>query len=281
MFVDLLTPQNIKALLFTACQSTFVGGVEILSVYNKAFNQLVVEFKFDNSPVTIADKNSSKAIVNYLSQIKPSFPIISEEEVIPPLKVRKDWKYFWMVDPLDGTTEFIQNSKNFGVMIALIENKSPLLGAIFFPMYDSLYFGAKGIGSFKLENCSSVFRQGVETFEQVSNLAIKLPLKNSPANYTLVQSKSHLSLADFNYFSKIKRQNKNATFIRLGSCYKFAYLVEGKANEYSRLTKVHEWDMAAGQVIIESAGGVFTAMNGKPLSYNSPKLFIDDFKAVI
>ena len=280
MLTNPISKTSLETLLFSAGQAAYCGGLETLSIYHQPFSKIKVETKPDNSPVTLADKNSSLAIVNYLSQRTPSLPIISEEENLPPFQVRQHWSHFWIVDPLDGTNEFIQKSKHFGVMVSLIENRKPLLGAIFFPLDDCLYLGAKGIGGYKLEQVSTVFKQKSVSLATLLTLATKLPLKRFLPTYTILQSKSHLSAADLHYLNTLKTQKKT-TCIRVGSCLKFAYLVEGRANEYSRFGEVHEWDVAAGQAIIESAGGLFTSIDGKPLIYNSPKLLIDNFKAVI
>ena len=264
--------------LATACRAAYCGGLEILSVHRDLAKGPLFELKDDNSPVTLADIRSNRAIVDYLKAAKPTYPIISEEHPLPTFDIRKSWERFWLIDPLDGTTEFINQSADYGVMVALIENSCPVLGAIFFPLYDDLYFGALGEGAYKLAKCTETLKEPLDV-AVVLERAISLPLKTSLNCYTFLQSKSHLSQNDIDYYNKLKREKKQVEAVQIGSCLKFAYLCEGKANEYSRFSEVHEWDVAAGQAIIESAGGNFKSLQGQPLQYNSKELIIKGFRA--
>lgn len=280
---------NLESLLSVACQAVYSGGLAILSVYDQ---NLDVELKDDDSPVTIADKKSNEAIIFYLnngvskgrrenkSAGYSSLPIISEETPIPDFEIRQHWQRFWMIDPLDGTSEFIKKSVDFGVMIALIENNHPVIGVIFFPLHKTLYFGCKGLGTHLLKNCREVINEKM-TLDKLLNHSTKLPLKPLLPNYTLLQSKTHLTKADEDYVEGLRRQKGNVNVIKLGSCLKFAYLAEGRAHEFSRFTKVHEWDVAAGHALVENAGGTLKSHEGITVTYNNREPMIKSFKATL
>ena len=257
--------------------ASYYGGQEILSVYN---SDIAVEIKADNSPVTIADKKSNRAIVDTLKRFSKTIPIISEELEVPSYNERKHWDRFWIIDPLDGTSEFINQSKDFGVMVALINKKHPIVGSIYFPGYDSMYFAQLNLGAYKLDNCFNHLPKGLgfrDVLKYSTKLGQKEPFKKK---YTILQSKSHLCAADLEYYNQLKNSKDAVESIQLGSCLKFAHLAEGKADEYTRVSNMHEWDVAAGQAIVENAGANFLSFSGEKINYNTESLIIKGFKAV-
>jgi len=223
------------------------AGEAILDIYKR--DDFGIETKSDNSPLTLADKASHNIILKGLRQAYPEIPVLSEEGKNIPYDERKHWSQFWLVDPLDGTKEFIKRNGEFTVNIALIENNFPILGIIYAPDLDILYYGHKGHGAFKRENRNGIIAIHVQT----------------PENGTIaVKSRSHSSEADETFF---KKYNVVDT-ISVGSSLKFCMVAEGKAHIYYRHGPTWEWDTAAGQAIAEAAGARVTDVEGKRLRYN-------------
>jgi 3'(2'), 5'-bisphosphate nucleotidase len=226
----------------------------ILEIYNDKNLFNVVDFKADHSPLTLADKKSHEIIASRLSAHYPEIPILSEEGKDIPYEKRKGWEYFWLVDPLDGTKEFIKRNGEFTINIALIRNRYPVLGIIHVPFQDTTYYAIEGKGAFKIAG-------GKE-----SRLAIN---KNKQGGLTAVQSRSHASDEEEDFY----RKNNVAHFINTGSALKFCMVAEGKADIYYRHGPTMEWDTAAGQAIVEAAGGKVTvADSGERFIYNKEKL---------
>jgi len=173
----------LEELLETAVKASLKGGEEILKVYAQDFE---VEFKSDESPLTMADQNAHNAIEKILTET--SLPILSEEGKSIPYLERKDWGRFWMVDPLDGTKEFVKRNGEFTVNIALIENGISILGVIYVPVSKGLYFAAKGIGAFKAEDVTNF-----NNLDELKVVSKTLPIENSSDEVIIVASRSHLS----------------------------------------------------------------------------------------
>jgi len=249
------------ALLHLAIKAALAAGEDILKVYKTDFS---FERKSDNTPVTIADKAASKSIVKALSV--SGIPSISEEEALPEFKVRKSWERVWIIDPLDGTKEFIKKNGEFTVNIALIKNNAPILGVIYAPVWNKLYFASIDLGSFLSESPELTAQI---SFEALLNASQKLPLQKTPATYTLVASRSHLSHEINQRMKQIKSIYGEVALLHAGSSIKQCWVAEGKAHEYSRLGTTMEWDTAAGQCILEQAGcSLNTFDTNLPLSYN-------------
>ncbi|MFD2210359.1 3'(2'),5'-bisphosphate nucleotidase CysQ [Virgibacillus halophilus] len=224
------------------------AGREILDVYDQDF---LVETKADDSPLTEADRRSQQMIVKGLREAYSKVPILSEEgEEIPYVK-RKNWSMFFLVDPLDGTKEFIRRNGEFTVNIALIEAGYPVMGVIYAPVLDTFYFGKPGLGSFKLEEAS---RAAVADDQALIRQSTRLPVVGSDDIIHVVTSRSHMSKETEAFIGELRRDYE-VDVISAGSSLKFCLVAEGVAGYYPRYAPTMEWDTAAGQAIVEAAGG--------------------------
>jgi len=237
-----------------------LAGNEILRIYNDKSLSSTVDYKSDHSPLTLADEASNAVIVKALSKIYPEIPILSEEEKHTEYAVRKTWNKFWLVDPLDGTKEFIKRNGEFTVNIALIENGFPVLGIIYAPILDKLYIGdVTGSMAYLID------KKGV-----------KIPLKvnNRSTERIAVGSRSHASEEE----AELLKSYDVVETISIGSSLKFCMVAEGKADIYYRHGPTMEWDTAAGQAIVEAAGGTVQSMEtNMRFSYNKENLLNGSF----
>ena len=267
---------NLEKLLLTAIHAAIAAGKEILDVYHTDFD---VEHKKDQSPLTLADKRAHETIVRYLKPL--GIPILSEEGKSIPYAERKQWDQLWIVDPLDGTKEFIKKNDEFTVNIALITQNTPDLGIVYVPVKDNLYFGAIGMGSYKLASAgqhvdinSDPKLSGNGPFQTLMRIARKLPLDNSSRTvFTVMGSRSHPSPALDDYIEKLKQKHDQIEFISAGSSLKICKVAEGAADLYPRLGPTMEWDTAAGHAVVKFAGMVFVEYEtNKALTYNKEDL---------
>ena len=234
-----------KNLLNTAIIAALEASKAILEIYHSgAFD---IEIKGDNSPLTKADTASHNVIMSYLETT--GIPVLSEEGRDIPYQERKDWKQLWIVDPIDGTKEFIKRNGEFTVNIALIENQKPIIGVIFVPVTGALYFSSKEIGAFKV--AVDLDDYDVEVLLLNSN---KLPLQREDYTFTIVASRSHMSLETEEYVQKMRKKHGAVNIISKGSSLKLSMVAEGTADCYPRFAPTMEWDTAAGQAICEHAG---------------------------
>lgn len=255
---------DIKQLLFSAIHASLKGGEAILAVYDSDF---AVEHKEDKSPLTLADKNAHDVISEILKDT--GFPILSEEGNSIEYSERQRWDHFWMVDPLDGTKEFVKRNGEFTVNIALIHNQRSILGVIFVPVTKTLYFAAEGVGSYRFQITDMI----ADNIEGVILQSLKLPLEHSNKKFTVVASRSHLSEETEMFIDGLKTSRKEVDFISSGSSIKLCLVAEGSADVYPRFAPTMEWDTAAGQAICEVAGKkVIDYTTNKPLLYNKPDL---------
>ena len=264
-----------EQLLEIIIRASLKAGSKILEVYEKPFK---VNYKEDESPVTQADVKASEVISQELAQTQ--IPVISEEENIPDYETRKNYKRVWLVDPLDGTKEFVKKNGEFSVNIGLIENNFPLLGVVYMPVLKEIYFAAPEIGAYKTEH--AIFAQhDVSKFslEELISRSQKLPFQK-PHLYTIVASRSHLCKDTYAHLQKMKMEKGDTNIIYSGSSVKMCWVAEGKAQEYPRFGRTMEWDTAAGQAIVECAGGEFLNLGSKKrLDYNKPNLENPEFIA--
>lgn len=233
------------------------AGSAILDYYD---DDIEVTSKDDDSPLTKADMAAHYIIVDGLEQLDPNTPIISEEAQLPEYSKRKQWKKFWLVDPLDGTKEFIKKNGEFTVNIALIENGTPILGFVYLPAKKVLYYGSKEQGSFKENDGGEPVRIYSEKSEK-------------PGPMTVITSRSHRSddLED-----KLKAQNiMIGNIVQAGSSLKICFVAEGKADIYPRMGPTMEWDVAAGDAVYRYSAK--EAAHDSPLSYNKETLKNDGF----
>jgi 3'(2'), 5'-bisphosphate nucleotidase len=242
------------------------AGKEILQVYERDFN---VESKEDQSPLTLADKKSHETITKGLSSLYPDIPVLSEEGKSISYDTRKEWNYLWLVDPLDGTKEFIKKNAEFTVNIALIEEGNPVVGIIYAPVLDTVYFAKKGVGSYKLEKASTA---GVQDDSELVSASVRLPLETTKEKVSVVASRSHLSPETEEYINQIKEKYGEVDITSAGSSLKLCLVAEGKADVYPRFAPTMEWDTAAGQAIVEQAIGRVVKEDGEPLTYNKESL---------
>ena len=217
--------------LSVAKKAAIEAGLEILKVYHQKID---VEFKKDNSPLTIADKNANHIIEKYL--LTTNIPILSEEGRHAPYQERKNWNLVWIVDPLDGTKEFIKKNGEFTVNIALVKNGIPIIGVIYVPVSKCLYF-ASYQGSFK----------------ELEGERLKLPLMRNNNIYKVVGSRSHGSSETEKYYADLKKEKNKIEFVSMGSSIKICLVAEGVADVYPRFAPTMEWDTAAGHAIAKYA----------------------------
>ncbi len=250
-----------------AINAALSAGKEILNVYNT--DDFEIKLKSDDSPLTLADQKAHKIIVEHLS--KTNIPILSEEGKNIPYKERSNWDLYWLVDPLDGTKEFIKRNDEFTVNIALIKKDTPVLGVIYVPVTKDLYFSEKGIGAYKAINVD--FNSNVSDINSIIQISFKLPLLLETDNFTVVGSRSHMNEETEKFISKLKDIYGNIDFISKGSSLKICMVAEGIANIYPRFAPTMEWDTAAGHAIALGAGCKVTQADEKtPLIYNKTDL---------
>jgi len=230
------------------------AGKKILDVYQTDFN---VAKKDDQTPVTEADFAANKIIITGLKTLTPELPVISEEENLVAFEERSQWTRYWLVDPLDGTREFIQRNGEFTVNIALIENQQPILGVVYAPVLDVMYYAIKGKGSFKVT-------AGKQTQ--------KLKVANQCANPIRVAGSRSFTSNDFIHFI---RNLPACEVINLGSALKSCLVAEGGADIYPRFGLTSEWDTAATQCILEEAGGYMVDFSLQPLRYNTKESLLN------
>jgi len=260
-----------------AVSAAMAAGKEILEVYHTHFD---VTQKDDQSPLTLADKRAHQVIKRYLEPL--GIPILSEEGRDIPYDERKDWPQLWIVDPLDGTKEFIKRNDEFTVNIALIENRHPVLGVVYIPVPGRLYFGCSQIGSFRTDQAQQIHEmemgESLSPDQWIKDLlkdAEKLPIRGSSRKvFTVVGSRSHPSPELEEFVEKLRREHGGQIeFMPAGSSLKICLVAEGGADIYPRLGPTMEWDTAAGQAVAECAGAHMFAYDTKePLTYNKENL---------
>ena len=254
---------NFKKLLKIAINSSIEGGHAIMEVYASDFQ---IEKKEDQSPLTLADKSCNAVIEKLLFNTK--IPVLSEEGAKIPFSERKDWEYFWLVDPLDGTKEFVKRNGEFTVNIAMIHKGNPIMGVIYVPVKEELYFALEGLGSFKA--CRGTVISNLDDLVSVSD---KLPVNYKRNNYVLVGSRSHMSKETEEFFKEKKKQYGKVEVIAVGSSLKICMVAEGKADSYPRYAPTMEWDTAAGHAIAKMAGfSVLQYNTKKEVVYNKEEL---------
>jgi 3'(2'), 5'-bisphosphate nucleotidase len=247
------------SLLPQAVQLTRQAGAAVMQVYNEL--NPAVEYKRDQSPLTQADLASHDILVDGLTQLTPGWPVLSEESAEVPFEQRRAWPRFWLVDPLDGTKEFLKGNGEFTVNVALIDGDRPILGVVGAPAMDKLYYAARGAGAWK-EDAGSV---------------APIRVAHAPAGtIRLVVSRSHShGKEDVSPWTG----SDPHTFVPMGSSLKFCLVADGSADLYPRLGPTMEWDTAAAHCIVEVAGGTVTDLHGNPMLYNKPSLLNPGFVA--
>ncbi len=252
-------------LIEIAIKASIEAGKAIMEMYDTDFD---IKYKDDNSPLTTADNASHQIISTHL--VSTGLPILSEEGKHLSYDARKDWKQFWLVDPLDGTKEFIKKNGEFTVNIALIDQGEPVAGVIYMPVTDVLYVGSTNGGAFKLAG-TSAFKGSIE---ELRKKAINLPEIKTGNAYTVVASRSHLSTETAEFIENLKKDHTNIQTVSKGSSLKLCLIAEGAADIYPRFAPTMEWDTGAGHAIVNAAGGrvVLAEDESIALTYNKENL---------
>lgn len=236
--------QRLEQLVLLARQA----GEAILTVYAQDFS---VEKKADSSPLTQADLASHRIICQGLAGLDPDTPVLSEESAEIPFSERRQWHEYWLVDPLDGTREFVNRNGEFTVNIALVRDREPVVGVVHVPVSGRTYFGARGLGAF----CRDGSTDAMEIFTR----------QPAASPLVVVGSRSHANPDLEDRLGVIGPYE----LVSMGSSLKFCLVAEGRADFYPRFGLTSEWDTAAAQAVVEAAGGRVTTLDGRPLSYNS------------
>jgi 3'(2'), 5'-bisphosphate nucleotidase len=240
--------QNLQLLIEPVKKIAYEAGRRIMVIYDQGYS---IEEKHDKTPLTEADLAAHEAIESGLSELTPDIPVLSEESRPLSFAKRANWQRYWLVDPLDGTREFIKHNGEFTVNIALIDGHQPILGVVYAPVVGSLYYAARGLGAFKRTGLDEPVRIRVR--------------EKCPDKIVIAGSRSHQTPA----FKEFIAQLDNYEIIRMGSALKSCLVAEGRADIYARLGPTSEWDTAAAQCIVEEAGGRMTDTAMRPLRYNT------------
>lgn len=249
-----------KDLIDDVVQIAIDAGLQILEIYKTDFD---VAHKDDNSPLTEADMAAHNTIVSGLATLTPDLPVLSEESTAIPFRERSAWQRYWLVDPLDGTREFVKRNGEFTVNIALIDRQQSVLGVVYTPVSGVLYYAAQGNGAFK---------------QLPGSEAIRVHTRRKPGDSTVVAgSRSHRGDSLNAFLGRIG----DYEIISMGSSLKSCLVAEGRADIYPRLGPTSEWDTAAAQCIVEEAGGIFTTTDLKPLRYNTKESILNPHFLVI
>ena len=247
------------------------AGNTIMEIYKRDFQ---IEYKDDKSPLTEADIKANEIICSALTKLYPNIPIMSEENKKVEYEERKDWEYYWCIDPIDGTKEFIKKNDEFTVNIALIYKHSPVLGVVYAPAVDKMYTSKKNEGAFLNGK--------------------KLPLPHVDKLFTVVASKSHLSQETQEFINDLKKEYSDLTSSSKGSSLKLCMVADGSANIYPRIAPTMEWDTAAAHaIVLESGKDVYVYDNNisaleylessnklEPMVYNKENLLNSYFVVV-
>lgn len=246
-----------------ALRATLKASAAIMETYQKSFR---VEIKDDGSPITDADKKANDIIFEFLS--KTHIPIISEETPVVSYAERRQWEYLWVVDPLDGTKEFVDKNGEFTVNIALVHYGSPVLGVIAAPALAQAWWGVVGTGVFKLPDI-----QPFCTNAPLWDISVPVVCTVDPSVMRVGVSRSHLEHQTLNLIQQIQSSGQAVQTVVKGSSLKFCLLAEGALDIYARYSQTHEWDIAAGHAILRAQGGeLFHITRHTPLEYNKREL---------
>ncbi len=258
---------KMKDYLEIAIKSAIDAGKAIMDIYATEFS---VDFKSDQTPLTKADTKADEIITKALN--KTGLPVISEEGRQTPFHQRENWDSYWLVDPLDGTKEFVNRNGEFSVNIALISNKKAVAGIIYAPVTDILYF-SNDQGAWKLLHAEGIVKANSK-IENLRRESSKLPLDRQDNDFTIVASRSHLNPETTQFINEIKKNHDNIRIVSRGSSLKLCMIAEGLADVYPRFGITSEWDIAAGHAMVSAAGGrvVAIANESEELTYNNEQM---------
>lgn len=269
-----------SALIDAAIDAALAAGREIMEVYGSA---LTVEHKDDRSPITDADRRAHGVIMERLRTTR--LPVLSEEGRIAGPAERQEWPRYWLVDPLDGTREFVERNGEFTVNIALMERDTlpagplgaarPIAGVLYAPAADVLYFAWEGGGAYRQQGAAT--RAAASAYERASR-SDRLPVARQRPAYTIVASRSHRDRDTEAFIRRMERAHGNVALTSMGSALKIGLVAEGTADAYPRYAPTMEWDTAAGHAIVNEAGGrLIDVVTGAPMRYNKHELLNHGF----
>ncbi len=254
-----------KELLCAAIEACLKAGKDILEVYQS--DNFNVQLKLDDSPLTIADKRAHNAIVAVLEQF--DIPTLSEEGTHLPYEERKKWKVCWIVDPLDGTKEFIKRNDEFTVNIALVVDGVAVAGVIYVPVFKQLYFADEWLGAFRCDNI-------IDSIHDIDKLILEskqLPIEQNRTGVRVVASRSHMNDETRQFIESLKADGNEVEIVSKGSSLKLCLIAEGTADVYPRYAPTMEWDIAAGHAIVSASGAKVCHLNmQEELNYNKSDL---------
>lgn len=278
--------EALRAPLIATAQS---AGAAIMTVYGE--EDFCIDTKSDDSPVTKADVAAHHVIVAALRQLTPDIPILSEESEVASFAVRQQWQRYWLVDPLDGTKEFIHRNGEFTVNIALIDGQRAALGVVYAPVLQHTYWGAPGLGSYRIDEQGEKPLQvtawkdknGKDKNWEHNKTHAKTSEQTPTENpvFQLVASRRHGASAIENIMAALATEFGEINTVSVGSSLKLCWVAEGKADLYPRLALTSEWDTAAAQAIVEGAGGGVFELDGRPLEYNTKDSLLNPFFYVV
>ena len=256
--------------ILKAIDAALKAGEQILSIYEDPASDFQVERKADNSPLTIADRKAHQVISKMLADTP--YPILSEEGRSIPYKERNQWENLWIVDPLDGTKEFIKRNGEFTVNIAWVSGSVPCMGVIYVPVSRTLYFAEDNTGAYKLTDVD--YRSAGLSIDDLTERADRLPLDQADTKgFVVVASRSHLSPETSDYIRRLEQTYGDVHIISCGSSLKICSVAEGAADIYPRFAPTMEWDTAAGHAIARAAGkNIYQTDEKTPLRYNKEDL---------
>ncbi len=268
-------PEGLERLLASALRAAGLASREILEVYETAF---AVDAKPDRSPITEADRRAHRAVEQHLRR-SGDLPVLSEEGRLPDYRSRRRWSRFWLVDPLDGTKEFVKHNGEFTVNIALIDRRRPLLGVVYAPVLKLLYFAHRQGGSFKAEGvgpeelAAGLHPRAVPLPRRPSSFPGRIPARPQAGRITVMRSRSHHGPRSERFLERLRRVYAEVIEVPLGAALKSCAVAEGRADLYLRFGTTMEWDTAAGQAVVEGVGRkVCSYPAGRPLLYNKRSL---------
>jgi 3'(2'), 5'-bisphosphate nucleotidase len=270
-----------RDLLGRALAASLLAGDAVMEVYDSDFE---VRYKSDRSPITEADWRSHRILVSHLGG---EIPILSEEGSAIDFEKRKAWNLFWLIDPLDGTKEFVKRNGEFTVNVALMKQNDPVVGIVYLPAKTTLFFGGRGFGAYRIRGASlaKIRKSPLSTIlESALGAATPLPLRRSAhkgKSVRIVQSVSHVTSEETDFIGRLKSEVPDIETAHAGSSLKFCLLAEGSADLYPRFGPTMEWDTAAGHCVAASAGAEILGLTElSPLCYNKPVLRNDAFMAI-
>lgn len=285
-----ITPENLVKWLPEVCHIAYLAGQHISALYHQS-ERLDVEDKTDGSPVTEADKQADEMITEALQSLVPSIPLITEESVADvPFETRQAWSTYWLVDPLDGTKEFIGRTGEYSVNIALIVDHQPVLGVVYGPEMGDLYFSMKGHKAFKLSNLTAnlSLNQWLSLLAKAQSIQVNSLQEKHSARQQGGVSKGVGDSADDRIKVAVSRRHGGllqrftaqlgeVSLIKMGSALKTCLVAEGKVDIYPRFGPTSLWDTAASHCILESAGGALLNAAGHPLQYVQTESLLNPF----